>query len=288
MRIDLHIHSNASGDGEFTAEELVKMAKGMGLKAIAIADHDTVGSVEEGLFWGEKLGVEVIPACEFTSYYNGVMLHMLGYYLNLHNLEMQELNKKVEEDRQKVFDRQIEKLRAGGFFIDKDKVMENCNYTIPYPGTYTNVIFANLQNKDNPIIQEYLKKPDYLMQFIFDYLIEGKPYYISQFVPEAVDVIRIIKSGGGIPVLAHPGAGLKEEETPIIDELISCGVAGLEVYTSHHSQKQEEYYFNYCQRKGLIFTCGSDFHGKFKPKVTMGDIRNNTYDIVEKLKIKRG
>ncbi|RLE03200.1 MAG: hypothetical protein DRJ11_05045, partial [Candidatus Aminicenantes bacterium] len=43
-QVDLHIHSNKSSDGEFSPTELVRMAQQVGLRAIAIADHDTVAA----------------------------------------------------------------------------------------------------------------------------------------------------------------------------------------------------------------------------------------------------
>ena len=46
--VDLHMHSNYS-DGVKTPSELVAMAKELGLKAIALADHDTVDGVDEAI-----------------------------------------------------------------------------------------------------------------------------------------------------------------------------------------------------------------------------------------------
>ena len=60
-QVDLHIHSNKSSDGEFSPTELVRMAQQVGLRAIAIADHDTVAAYPEALEAGEKVGLEVIP-----------------------------------------------------------------------------------------------------------------------------------------------------------------------------------------------------------------------------------
>lgn len=41
MEVDMHIHTIAS-DGTFTPEEIVKRAKSLGMKSIAITDHDTI------------------------------------------------------------------------------------------------------------------------------------------------------------------------------------------------------------------------------------------------------
>ena len=46
-RYDLHTHTTYS-DGTFTVEELLKRAKYIGLKGIAITDHDTMEGISEG------------------------------------------------------------------------------------------------------------------------------------------------------------------------------------------------------------------------------------------------
>ena len=45
MAVDLHIHSTAS-DGTQAPDEIVEEARGLGLTAIAIADHDELSGSE--------------------------------------------------------------------------------------------------------------------------------------------------------------------------------------------------------------------------------------------------
>ena len=44
-KIDLHIHSAASDDGEYTPQELVAMCTAQGMELIAVTDHNSVRSV---------------------------------------------------------------------------------------------------------------------------------------------------------------------------------------------------------------------------------------------------
>lgn len=62
---DLHNHTQAS-DGDFTPGQLVTRAKALGLKAIAITDHDTLKGIEPGLAAGEQAGIQVIPGVEVS------------------------------------------------------------------------------------------------------------------------------------------------------------------------------------------------------------------------------
>ncbi len=44
-KLDLHIHSAASDDGEYTPQEIVAMSRAQGMELIAITDHNSVRSV---------------------------------------------------------------------------------------------------------------------------------------------------------------------------------------------------------------------------------------------------
>ena len=49
--IDLHVHTNAS-DGSLSPHEVVEEAAKIGLKAIAVTDHDTADGLAEAMEWG--------------------------------------------------------------------------------------------------------------------------------------------------------------------------------------------------------------------------------------------
>lgn len=79
MKGDFHIHSNYS-DGELSPREIVILAKRVGLDVISIADHNTVGGVEEAIKEGKKINIKVIPAIELSTRYKGKKVHILGYF----------------------------------------------------------------------------------------------------------------------------------------------------------------------------------------------------------------
>ncbi|WP_434511878.1 PHP domain-containing protein [Desulfitobacterium sp. AusDCA] len=284
MGIDLHIHTNISSDGEFTAKEIGEMAKTVGLQAIAITDHDTVEGVEEGIYWGDKLGIEVIPGVEISAEYHGRWMHILGYFIDIQNQDLIRLGEKVREDRLQDVDRQIKTLQDNGFYLEKKKVLEVATGDTPLYSAYSTAIFEDQRNQENPIIKSYLGIENYILRFCEDYMVRGKTAFIDQFIPDAVDVLSVIRQSGGIPILAHPGSGLGDEDDNLIDELLPHGLKGLEVITSRHNEAQEKHYLNYCQAKNLVYTCGSDFHGKLKPYIKLGQIHGNDYKILERLR----
>ena len=60
--IDLHMHTTAS-DGRYSPGEIVAKAAALGLSAIAICDHDTVGGLAEAIQAAEQF-----PQLKAVSY----------------------------------------------------------------------------------------------------------------------------------------------------------------------------------------------------------------------------
>lgn len=104
---DLHMHSNFS-DGKLLPEELVKDAEEKGYKLIAIADHNTVDAYKKtDILKNDKL--EIITAIEFDCWYKGVLVHVLGYGIDVYNEELLKLcaknKKETEADIVRLFNR---------------------------------------------------------------------------------------------------------------------------------------------------------------------------------------
>src|SRR3954447_3359399 len=81
---DLHGHTFHS-DGRATPEEYVEFRRALGMKAIAIADHDVLSAVRAGAVAAERAGMLFIPALEVTSHIaygqsGEEQFHVLAYY----------------------------------------------------------------------------------------------------------------------------------------------------------------------------------------------------------------
>ena len=105
-----------------------------------------------------------------------------------------------------------------------------------------------------------------------NYLTVGQPLFGDEYIPTTKEVFDILDKMKAVSVLAHPGYDLTLDQTNYIDEMVQMGLEGLEVYYTTHTKEQVEYYHNYCKEHNLIETCGSDFHGSFKPTYKMGAI----------------
>ena len=92
--VDLHMHSCFS-DGKLSPEELVEDAKKKGYRLIAIADHNTVEGYKKTNVLESGL---VIPAIEFDCWYKGVLVHILGYGVDINCSELLEICAKTKKE----------------------------------------------------------------------------------------------------------------------------------------------------------------------------------------------
>ena len=73
---------------ELSPEEVVREAKKKGIKILALADHNSVGGVQEAIDEGSKIGVRVIPGVEIKA--RGT--EVLGYFVDYKNKELKRLS----------------------------------------------------------------------------------------------------------------------------------------------------------------------------------------------------
>lgn len=282
MKIDLHIHTLASGDGEFSPQSIIEFAKAKQLDAIAITDHDSIDSIKDALYYGEKYGIEVIPGCEFSAQYQDKWLHILGYYIDYQHPSVIEWCCKIQASLGENVDLQIAKLQEAGFFLEKEQVIGYSSQ--PMPASYGKALFLDPRNDAHPLLMPYRTQENYIVKFCMDWLVTGRPYNAPRKIPKAQEAINLILASGGVPVLAHPGATLALDEDRLICELMEFGIMGVEAFTTWHTPQQETHYERFCKENRILATCGSDFHGQAKPHIQLGQVKNNQYEVLERLK----
>lgn len=115
---DFHIHSALSpcGDNDMTPNNIVNMAKIIGLDAIAVSDHNCIGNVCAAMKAGERAGIKVIPAMEVET---SEEVHILTLYPDFCSAEFvaRQVYEKLPDikNRPDIFGEQI-------LFDDEDNV----------------------------------------------------------------------------------------------------------------------------------------------------------------------
>jgi predicted metal-dependent phosphoesterase TrpH len=257
--IDLHSHTDRS-DGTFTPAELVAEAIRVGLRALAITDHDTMLGYDAARPYADAGGLDLIAGIELSTKYKGQSVHLLGYFPNGGpSDEFRAWLNFLLESRRDRNRRLIEKLRSLGLDITLEEV-EHDGRTLTARPHFARVLVKKGYVKD---IQE-----------AFDlYLDESAKGYVQrQDVPIAEAIGRVLEAGG-VPSLAHPVRILRnnwEKLGGYVEEFASMGLRAIEVYHSDHSPENVAHYQRLAVENGLAMTGGSDFHGANKPLISLG------------------
>src|SRR5687767_13489999 len=98
MFADLHLHTSFS-DGTYSPEELALVGQGLGFCAMAVTDHDTIEACARMAVACEKSGIEFVSGTELTAEMNGTEVHLLGYYINTLDPELQKEMAKFQNVR---------------------------------------------------------------------------------------------------------------------------------------------------------------------------------------------
>lgn len=279
--IDLHIHTSYSSDGVYKPEEILKMAKEKGIKAMSFTDHNEVAANLDACHLARKYEIKYIPGVEFNSFWKGRDVHVLGYYLDYSSAKIKEFLENLRRKKQEQTVERVKKLKELGFLITLEDVIEE---TKGRPATGVSFLKAILkidENLKDERLFSYIrgeKSRSPYMNFYNDYLTPGKPAFVELKDAPTEEVIKLINACYGIPVVAHP-KDLNEKE---LAELKEMGAKGIEVYSSYHTTEQKLYYRDLAMRLEMIVTAGSDFHGEeIKKDVKLGSVGAVDENIIE-------
>lgn len=259
--IDLHAHTTAS-DGSLTPTELVEKAAEIGLSALAVTDHDTLGGLAEASDAAQKVGLDLILGVELSVEDNGGRFHLLGYLFDPAHAALQEKLRTLRANRADRNERMAAKMAELGLPVTMADVRAEA-------GEDGEVIarphFAQALIKKGVV---------HSVKEAFDrYLSTGKPLYLPKEVLTPREAIALLHAAGGVAMMAHPG--LIPLSAPVLADRVASlttedGLDGLEAYYSQHSAADTDRFLTLARHHDLLVTGGSDFHGSPKPHVPLG------------------
>ena len=270
---DLHNHTTAS-DGDFTPEKLVSQAKALGIKALGVTDHDTLGGLSKALKAGDALGIEVIPGVEVSIRFKRPdftgTLHLLCYFSR---------KRLADPSFVRTFEAILAQGRGEG--LVRDRIQQINLWFGPWgesPQLKRNLVFEDIavysSNASRRHFALALAQRLGLEDKDIIHLIIGNnsPAYL----PSGIDLDQgkaLIQDLNLLAVLAHPAAGsfsgpghYKEVLPPlemverILPEFIQAGIQGLEVYYPGHMEAHRQILLAWAKTHGLLVTGGSDCH----------------------------
>jgi predicted metal-dependent phosphoesterase TrpH len=279
--IDLHSHTDQS-DGTFSAEELVAEATRIGLKALAITDHDTFAGYDLAVPYAAGAGLDLVCGIELSTRWGGASVHLLAYFpITPPSPEFRAWLTFLQDSRRDRNQRLIEKLQSLGIDI-----------------TLAEVETRGRSLTGRPHFAKVLVEKGYAtdIQHAFDeYLDESARGYVQRHEVAIEEAIGRVVTAGGIASLAHPVRVAKnnwEKLTRYVGDMAGMGMRAIEVYHSDHSEENVAFYRSLAQRYELAVTGGSDFHGGNKPLIALGTgLRHNLNvpdDVLTDLRARKG
>lgn len=242
---DLHAHTLRS-DGVLSPIELVTKAEQAGFSVLAITDHDNMDAIRILRDGGYNGPLQLIEGIEISCVERGREVHLLAYYLDADNLEIQEYEKFFRSDRERRGREMVDRLKSVRVPISFDEVAD----------------VAGKAPIGRPHVADVLVRRGFVssIQQAFDvYLDTGKPGYASKSPFPVTAAVEMVHRAGGVTSIAHPGRYYTDPQAFI--SLVDTGVDGIEVYHPSHWYVTREYYRVLSEQHGMLITGGSDFHG---------------------------
>ena len=285
--IDLHTHSNFS-DGSDSPAQLAAHAADLGLRAIALTDHDTTLSHEQMAAACREHGIELVPGVEISLLDSVVTrsgahagthprgVHVLAYFLPLEaEHPVQQLLARLRHDRAERNTRLAGRLQELGF---TRLTLESVAARAANAEGVGRPHFAAAMFELHPeIVGE--PTPATWSQLFVDWLGATGRAYVPKTTLTLEDFIAVAKGSGTVFSIAHPllnylpgytAASIQEQMPAILASLRERGVAGVEAYYGGTSAATRTLMVKLTRDAGLIPTGGSDYHGLFKEDVSLG------------------
>ena len=254
-----HMHSYFS-DGVWSPEYLVELGKQIGHKAMLLSDHDTLAGFDRFERACRKAGILTLRAIEPGAYASFGRVHIVGIDFNPENKALRAL---------------VEKL--SGRMTHFHKVM--FNEAIEQGALHCDLTWSDIENYCTDQGVDYICRHWILALlaercgFSQEELLAVEPLFqrdkatalkikneISD-MPQAEDLIGIIRDAGGVPVVAHPTKFAKYFFEDEVENYIKMGVMGFEVNHPIMSEEEKAFYNRVCDENGLYKLGGMDHSG---------------------------
>ena len=238
-RIDLHTHTLAS-DGSDTPAAVVQQAAALGLRAVAVTDHDTFAGLPEALAAGQRCGIEVVPGVELSTVWGGEEVHLLGYFMDTGNAALRALMTRATDERNARNETMVQRLHDAGYPITMDDLHA------AFPGQTVlgrpHIAALLVQRGCIPSVSDGMR----------GLLGRGKAFYVPRYNIPLADSIRALRAAS---------------------MAADAGALGVEVRYTTYTPEQTEIAQALAARFGLAPSGGSDYHGLRKPDIALGSGR---------------
>lgn len=259
MTVDLHAHSTAS-DGSDPPDRLIELAVEAGLTALALTDHDTQDGVAAAMEAALETDLELIPGVELSLDFDSGGMHLVVLWLQPGNGPLQDRLAELRSGRNTRNLEIVKTLTELDMPITIEEIEEE----------------AGGGSVGRPHIAAVMMARGYVpdIRTAFDlWLGKGKPAYIGRIRLGPEEAIGLARESGGVPILSHPhtlAITTASDMAAVLTNLRDAGLVGLEAIYSTYRRHEREGYTHLARRFGLVPSGGSDYHGTYKPGLSLG------------------
>jgi len=249
VRIDLHVHSNAS-DGTDAPAEVIRRAEAAGLDVVALTDHDTQAGLAEARA-ALPDGLSLIPGMELSCQLESRSVHLLAYLFDPEDLALRAETARIRDDRTYRARAMVDKMRELGADVTWEQVSAIADGAVVGRPHLARALAAS---------GAVTTPAD---AFTTDWIGDGGRAFVGRYAPGLARAVGLVRAAGGVPVLAHPRSPGYEIPDEVIVGLAGAGLCGIEVFHIDHDQSQRTRLTQLAKSLNLITTGGSDDHGSF-------------------------
>lgn len=274
---DLHLHTRWS-DGTLDLAGVVERARSVGLSAIAVTDHDTIGPELRAPVAVHR-GIEVICGVEVKAEVAGERGEILGYFLTPGHPALEELFAWMASERRKRMEAMVARCREVlGAEIEPGEVAASAAGSLGRPHLAAYLVRKGLAQSFEDAFSRLLAR--------------GAPCYVPLPRPPSRQVIAAVRAAGGVAALAHPCFLSIPNWEEVLTGLVGEGLAAVEVAYPYELSRQPRptdprAMARLVEKLGLVPTGGSDDHGPGSVKDALGAARV-PYEVVEELRALAG
>lgn len=268
--IDLHTHSTAS-DGTLAPDALARAAAQVGLAAFALTDHDTTGGLAAAQAAADEAGVRLVPGLELSLAADSGELHLLAYFVDPAHARLVATLGELRTERERRVPRMVSRLEASGVHITVEDVHREAGIEEGRSLGRPHVAHALIRRGHARDVKDAFDR----------YLALGRPGYVPKRELAARDAISLVRSAGGVAVLAHPFTIPAPRRAAVVREMARLGIVGVEVDHPKHDAALRRELAALARELDLVATGGTDFHGATKPDIALGTGRDGNVRVPE-------
>ncbi len=233
---------------------MVAQAQAVGLRTIALTDHDRTSGWDEAAVATAARGMTLLPGMELSAKHEWRSVHVLGYLFDPDDDALRAETDRIRDDRIGRAERIVRNISRDYDLHWIDVVAQTKeDATIGRPHIADALIARGIVRDRTEAFNGILHPR------------EG--YYEPHYAPDPLTAVRLLTEAGGVAVIAHPATSGRDGMMPLwlIEELIAAGLGGFEIDHRENTADGKRLLRRLAEEHDLIVTGSSDYHGAGKP-----------------------